>query len=240
MRFLAAVSTAVVLWMTAACDRKTTSPLETKTSEGQASEAPAGKSAARQDQALVRFINADPHGAPRDLWTGDTSLFTGIAYRAITPYVEIPSQATQFRLRETGKSQNLASVHDELFAGRSYTYIAMPGKNGSSSIAEISDDFKPPKAGKARVRLINATLGVTALDLHETGVAKKIGPGVRAGASTDFKDVDPGTFEIRPDKQPGSPQLTNLTVEPDRFYTFVVLGKAGDLDVVRIEERLDR
>jgi len=127
MRLLAAVLTVTTLW-TIGCDRKSSNPLETKTSEGQASEAPAGKAAARKDKALVRFLNADPSDTRRELWAGDARLFTGIAYRAITPYVEIPSQATQLRLRNENGTENIASIHDELFAGRSYTYVAMPGK----------------------------------------------------------------------------------------------------------------
>jgi hypothetical protein len=47
-------------------------------------------------------------------------------------------------------------------------------------------------------------------------------------------------FEIRPAQQPASPRLSNLTVEPDHYYTFVVLGPSGDLDALHIEERLDR
>jgi len=237
MRLLAAAIAATMLWI-AGCDRKSSSPLETKTSDGQASEAPAGKAAALKDKALVRFLNADPTETKRELWAGDARLFSGIAYRVITPYVEIPSQATQFRLRDENGTENIASVHDELFAGRSYTYVAMPGKN-RLSLVEISDDLSAPKPGKAKVRLINATFGVDHLDLHESGVAKKIGT-VQAGASTDFKDVDPGTFEIRPAKQPVSPRLSNLMVEPDHFYTFVVLGPSGALDALRVEERLDR
>jgi len=237
MRFLAAALAAATLWTTG-CDRKTASPLETKTSGGQASEAPAGKSAARKDKALVRFVNGDPSATPKELWLGDARLFSGIAYRAVTPYVEVPSQANQFRLREENGTDSIASVHDELFAGRSYTYVAMPGKS-RLSLAEISDDLAPPKPGKAKVRLINATLEIDHLDLHRTGVAKKIGT-VQAGASTDFKDVDPGTFEIRPAKQPLSARLSNLIVEPDHFHTFVILGRSGDLDALLIEEHLDR
>jgi len=237
MRLLAAVLAVTTLW-TIGCDRKSSSPLETKTSEGQASEAPAGKAAARKDKALVRFLNADPSDTRRELWAGDARLFTGLAYRAITPYVEIPSQATQLRLRNENGTENIASIHDELFAGRSYTYVAMPGKN-RLSLVELSDDLAAPKPGKAKVRLINATFGVDHLDLHRSGVAKKIGT-VQAGASTDFKDVDPGSFEIRPAKQPVSPRLSNLTVDADHFYTFVVLGPSGDLDALRVEERLDR
>lgn len=238
MRLLAAALAATTLW-TAGCDRKTASPLETKTSDGQASEAPAGKAAARKDKALVRFVNADPSGTPKELWLGDTRLFTAIAYRAITPYVEIPSQATQFRLRDEHGTKNLASVHDELFAGRSYTYVALPGKKGLS-LAEMSDDLAPPKPGKAKVRLINATQGVDHLDLYRSGVEKRLGAGVQTGASTEFKDVDPGIFEIRSAKQPMPPRLSNLMVEADHFHTFLVLGRSGDLDALLIEEHLDR
>jgi hypothetical protein len=47
------------------CDSKTSTPSTTTTSEGDVTTAPAGKAAAREDTALVRFINADP-GLRRD------------------------------------------------------------------------------------------------------------------------------------------------------------------------------
>jgi len=238
MRILLAGLSGLIIWM-AGCDRKTTAPLETTTSEGQASQAPAGTAAARKDHALVRFVNADPGSEAQELWTSDMRLFAGIGYKTVTPYIEIPSQATQFRLREGAGQKDLADVHDELFAGRSYTYVAMRGKDGRSSLAEVSDDLTPPKAGKAKVRVINATQGVDNLYLYMEGVTNKIGQRVRTGAVTEFKDVDPGTFEIHPATRPAVPRLSKLIVERDHFYTFVVLGQSDDLDVVRVEEHME-
>lgn len=238
MRTLATL-TLTILW-TCGCDRKSETPLETKTSEGTVSEAPAGATAARKDQALVRFMNADPAPTGKELWAGDTRIFSGVEFKALTPYQEIPSQATQFRLLETSGAKNVDAVHDQIFAGRSYTYVAMPGKKGVSSLAAISDDLGPPKNGKARVRVINASLDMDHLALHMSGSSKKIGSTVRTGASSDFTDLEPGTYEIRIAERAPVARLSNLSVQADKFYTFVVVGQNADPEVIRVEERLDR
>jgi hypothetical protein len=64
--------------------------------------------------------------------------------------------------------------------------------------------------------------------------------GVDASVVTSFTDVDEGTLEIRPVNRPAPPQLSNLKVEADRLYTFVVVGTSGGLELVRIEDRIEQ
>ncbi|MCU1335751.1 MAG: hypothetical protein JWO19_1332 [Bryobacterales bacterium] len=229
---------ALQAWL-AGCERRTTTTSETVTSDGQKSQAPPGVDAARHDRALIRFINADPAGKPRELWSLDTRVFSNVPYKGITAYVDVPTKVLQFRVRETDGPDNLITAREELFAGRHYTLIAIPRTDGTSILQKISDDLNQPKPGQAKIRVINATPGVDNLDLYRAGSNKKIEKGVDADASTGFKAVDPGVFEIRPARQPVAPRLTNLAVEANGFYTFLVVGRAGDLDVVRIEDKLN-
>ena len=239
MRYrLAGTACIALLVLISGCTRKTTSASETVTSEGQKSQAPPGADAARQDRALIRLVNADPAGKPRELWSADTRLFSDVAYKAVTPYVEVPTKVLQFRLRETDGPDDLVRSREELFAGRHYTLVAIPRKDGTSSLLKISDDLDPPKPGVAKVRIINATIGVDNLDLYRAGSKMKIEKGVDSQVATSFAEVDPGTLDIRPARQPVAPRLVKLPVEADRFHTFVVVGKTGDLDVIGIKDQL--
>lgn len=238
MRYALVVAAGTVLACMSACERKTTSASETVT-DGHKSEAPPGVAVAREDRALVRFLNADPTGKPRELWSSDARVFSQVPYKSITPYVEVPTKVLQFRVRETEGPEDLITAREELFAGRHYTLVAIPRKDGTSILLKISDDLNQPKPGQAKVRVINATADVDNLDLYRAGSKKKIEKGVDADASTKFTEVDPGMFEIRPAKQPVVPRLTKLPVDANRFYTFMVVGKTGDLDVVRIEDKLN-
>jgi hypothetical protein len=75
--------------------------------------------------------------------------------------------------------------------------------------------------GQARVRLINATTDVDDLDLYIAGTKTRLQHGIDTSMVTSVTDVDPGTLEIRPQNKPAPPQLSNLKVEADRFYTFM-------------------
>ncbi len=52
-------------------------------------------------------------------------------------------------------------------------------------------------------------------------------------------DVDDLDLYIEPN-QPTFQQLSNLEVEADHLYTFIVTGTAGHLDVVRVEGLIER
>jgi hypothetical protein len=78
------------------------------------------------------------------------------------------------------------------------------------------------------------------LDLYTAGTEERIEKGVDATDSTSFLDVDVGTFEIRQARQVAAPRLSNLRVEGGRLYTFVVVGKPGDLDVVVVADQLNQ
>jgi hypothetical protein len=221
------------------CSPKTSTPSETTTSEGQQYEAPAGKTAARDATALIRFMNADPKGS-KDIQVSDMPIISDVAYRSITPFQEIKPGVTQFKLHEGGGKDSLATSQQELFFGQHYTLIALPKGNHMSRLAIMTDNLAAVDPGKARVRLINATPDVNDLDLYLAGTKMRIQHGVDASMETSFTDVNPGILEIHPVNGPTAPQLSNLAIEANRLYTFVVVGNSSALDVVRIEDRIRR
>jgi len=237
MRTFAIATSTLMLLCSAACEKKTTSPSITTTSEGQVSSAPSSKEAAKENVALIRFLNADSSGRPRELWLDKAKLFTDVTYKSITPYTEVERVAGRLRLREANGSDDLASTNLDIIAGRHYTLVAVPQKDGTSNLLDMSDDLSSPKPGYVRVRIINAS-GVDDLTLYRAGTKERIQNDVDAGWRSRYADTKAGSFDLRSPKRAAAPALLNIQLEPDRVYTLVVVGKAPALDIVRIEDQL--
>jgi hypothetical protein len=181
-------------------------------------------------------MNADPDGTGMDIVVAGEPVFSNVAYKTTAPYKEMPKVLgeLQFELREAGGTEILGTNRRSLLLGRHYTLVSLPTDNHMARLALTMDNLFQVEPGRARVRLINATPDVEDLDLYIAGTESVIQHGVDAGVVTSFTDVDEGTLEIRPADRPAPPQLSNLTVEAGRLYTFVVVGTSGDLDLVRI------
>lgn len=219
------------------CSKSSDAPSVTVTSEGQKVESPAAKDAARENQGLVRFINADPSGTARELLIDKTPLFRDVAFKSVTGFVEVPRQAVKIRLREPGGLEDLANTNLEVTPGRHYTLVAVPGKNGATLLYDIGDDLENPETGHVKVRLINAT-SVNDLNLYRDGTKTKVQKNVDAGYPSRISEAPAGVFDIRADRRPQAPMLSNIQLEPDRLYTLVVVGDPKQLEIVTVEDRL--
>lgn len=225
----------LALWMMS-CKPGTTSPSTEPT-------------AARNDKALVRFINADPVGT-MDILVDGTPTFSDVAYKMATSYQEIPAHVRQFELRKRGGANALAVSRRELFQGRHYSVVALPQQTRGepaqvppryvSGLAILSDDLIWLEPGEAAVRLINATYNVEDLDVYLQGTDKRIGHGVDPGIAESVTTLRPATIEIRQRDHPAYEKLTGLKVQGDRLYTFIVTGVSRALDLVSVENRIER
>ena len=185
----------------------------------------------------MRFVNADLDRTGADVVSASGTLFSNVAAKGVTGYLDVPRGRTQFKLRAPGGADDLATIGNrELIPGRHYMLVALPRKKGTTSLAILSDWLGLIEPGQTRVRLINATTDVDDLDLFIAGTTSHVLHGLDVGrtATPSFADMDAGTVEIRTPSQPAPTLFAKLTVETNRFYTFVVVGSAGALDLIRI------
>jgi hypothetical protein len=225
------------------CNRtkKTEQPTQTEAG-GQTSVAPSGKSVAKNDRALVRFLNADPSGRRYDLWFGDSRTYTNVKYQRLTPYDELPASRDEFRLSSAGadKTQPLAANSQGLSAGMRYTVIAIPKADGKLTLNVLEDDVNPPEAGKAKVRVINAAPNTGEMDVTRAGGDGPLFKGVNFDSATAYKNVEPTmtTLEVRIKAQKQVALTTNLNLAPGKTYTIVVAGGLGNarLEAIPIED----
>src|SRR5262245_53259763 len=127
----------LALGFMAACtsESERTEPVATKTDKGASTAAPA-KEAEKRDKALVRVVHALPGFAAVDTFVGDTKEFNNVAYKAVTPYKEVPDVQKLFAIRPAGKdsSQPFAQNSEGISGGDHYTVIAMPAPDGKATL----------------------------------------------------------------------------------------------------------
>lgn len=222
----------------AGCSRlrsEQTGPVTTKTEQGTTTAPPASEAAARKG-ALVRFVHAVPGLAPVDLFAGDTRAFEGLIYKHVAAYRELPGASGLYRLRLAGQEtgEPLAEKTEGFGAGRHHTIVAFPAtgsglfsKGEGVEMRFIADEFDPPAAGRARVRVVNASPDLGDVDLYATGRAEPLVKGAKTGAATAYAEAEPAGagLEVRR----AGENITTLTVpgakvEAGRFYTVFLVG----------------
>ena len=242
------------LLLVAGCQRQQQEPVHSTTSQGGTSTAPSGQSADNRGFALVRFVNAAPTMASADAYMDSVNVFSGVSYKTITPYKEVPDGRHTFRLhretaesRESDKDRNRPENSESLSGGGYYTIVLLPPdvkagdrddrtqggadrnrKDMQPKIEVVKDDFGSPSTDKAKVRVINAAAGYDDLDLYAPSKDDAIISSVGFNGKHGYKDIDPMTaaLQIRESSKNKTTLATvpNRSFEAGKAYTIVVTG----------------
>lgn len=247
---------------TIACGNKTQQATNTNT-EGAASQAQSGRQAAIQKMALVRFADGAP-GHPVDLWFGEQKAFSDVGYKTVTPYKELPGERHDFKLVRSGENNpdtSKTTNSEGLTSGDHYTIVASLDKDGKEKLDVINDRLTEPAAGKAKMRVINAS--AEEVDVYSpaamnatSGSADRAGnpargsmndeskwfSGVDQASSTSYKEVEPmnANLQVRPTNRHRAGVKAPVDLNPGKMYTLVVVGGAHGqaLSAVRVEDEL--
>lgn len=224
--------------LAAACNtNRDTGAVTSKTSEG-TTNAPASETMDNKGLALVRVINAIP-GNAAVIFAGDSTAFSGVAYKTATGFQKIPDDRFNFKLGSP--DHPLAENHENLSGGGHYTIVAMPDQGGADkrNLRVLDDELKPVPTDKARVRVINAIPSDLEISAYVRGRADPLFDGINFKSEAGWKEIDPiaGTLEIRPQgKKNVLTSLPNVKLEGGKSYTFVVAGRSAKPDIIRVED----
>lgn len=227
-----------------ACDKtKDTGAVTTTTATGTTT-TPATEVAEAHGTAMVRVVNADPALKSAVVYAGDSTAFTGVAYKETTKFKEMPDDAFTFKVAAPGQSPDSAmgDNHEKLATGGRYTVIAFADEGSPTTKANVrvlNDDLQPMTNGKARIRFINAAANAGELDLVSRGQKDAIFEGVNFRNEAGWKDVDPmtGTLIIRPQhKQNVLATIGSVNLKAGESYTYIVTGKQGALNVIKFTD----
>ena len=254
-RLALSATAAALLLFAAGCARlgsEQAGPLMTKTDAGTTTApAPAAEAAARKN-ALVRFVHAVPGLASVDLFAGDGKAFDAVAYKSVTAYRELPGASGLYRLRLAGQEtgEPLAEKSEGFGTGRHHTVVAFPAAGGLFSKADgvelrfLADEFEPPAAGRARVRVVNVAADLGDVDVYATGRAEPLHKAAKAGAATSYVEAEPsgaGLEVRRAGENVATLAVPALKMEAGRLYTVFLVGGtkgASRLEAFVVEDRL--
>jgi hypothetical protein len=244
---LRAILAIASLLLSTACSKEANqnSPVTTTTNTG-TTNAPASTEVKQRGNALVRVIDAVPGGPAVEVFADDSKIFSGIAYKTASPYKEVSGERHTFRIRPAGQdtAQPLAENSEGLSDGKHYTVVATASSDGKPTLYVYNDDLVPPPAGKARVRVLNASPEAGEVDVYAKQGNKKLFGGVNALTISSYSEFDPmtGAIEVRPaGKNNAVLTLPNARFEAGNNYTVAIFGKTSGtpkLESMIIEDRV--
>jgi len=213
----------------------------TSKANGKTTTAPASDAVEARDKALVRVINASPADPTLNVYAGDSAAFSAVAFKQATPYREIPDNLFDFQIKGAPNAEPLAQNRENLHDGGHYTIVALPDQGGPEkrNLRVLNDDLKPVPADKARVRFINGVASDTDMDLYISGRKDALFDGVNFKSEAGWNEFDPmsGTLTVRGDNgQATLATLPNVKLDGGKSYTFVLTGKRGKLQLLKIED----
>jgi hypothetical protein len=216
----------VGLALLAACSgAKTEKPVVTNAADTTVSAS--GVDAARRGKSMVRLVNAVPGAAAVDLTADDKSVFTAVAYKAVTPYAEIGDNMVKLHLQGAGGAV-LADNSETMTDGYRYTVIALPKKDGGVDLKVVRDEVIPD-SGKVKLRVIHAAPGMGEIDVLVPGEKEPLFDNVNYATEAGYKDLAPmtGVLEIRGEHGAAPIRVKSMKFEAGKAYTVIISGPTG-------------
>jgi hypothetical protein len=194
--------------------------------------------AAAGDVGYVRLAHLSPDTPNVDVYLttvgggGKPQVFPGVGYGTVSSYLSVPTGTYAVAMRASGAPATdppVLTTDVTVAAGKAYM-VAGVGKHADLGLKVINDDLAPPPAGKAKVRVVQASVRAPVLDLAIQGGAT-IATGVGFATTTDYLAVDPGRWTLRVQGANGGPTGTLAAhLVAGNVYSLLVLdGKDSGL-----------
>jgi len=225
------------------CGRSTDDASVASQTPSGTSAAPPASAADARDQALVRVVHAVPGTNAIDVLADNQPLAAAVSYGAVTPYKELPATADNFAVRAAGQESAapLAENSEAIMSGSHYTLVAFPGKGEEKATLQVvTDTVATPANGKARLRIIQASADVEAIDVTARNVKDSLFDDVAFKETTSYEEVDPTTsLDLRSADGKRVLARSVVKIEAGKSYTVVVAGRTSGspaLDAFVIED----
>jgi hypothetical protein len=183
----------------------------------------------------VRLAHLSPDTPDVDVYlsavggSGRPQVFPGVGYGVVSKYLSVPAGTYAVAMRVAGAPASdppVLTTNVTVVAGKAYL-VAGVGKHADLGLKVIEDDLTPPRSGKAKVRVVQASLRAPALDLSIAG-GGTIATGVPFATTTDYFQVQPGRWTLRAQGAGGGPTATlPVHLAAGNVYSVLVLDAPG-------------
>src|SRR5262249_44036186 len=194
-------------------------------------------SASAASVGYVRLAHLSPDTPEVDVYLSSVSgglapkKFPGVGYGVVSDYLTLPTGAYAVAMRVAGapgSSPPVLSTQVTVGAGKAYT-VAGVGKHADLGLRVIEADLTLPDRGKAKVRVVQASLQAPVLNVSVAS-GSTIADGVQFASTTDYREVDQGSWTVNL-QQPGSGRTSTVkyTLTSGNVYSLIVLDRPGGL-----------
>jgi hypothetical protein len=183
----------------------------------------------------VRLAHLSPDTPAVDVYLRSQSgavpekTFPGVAYGALSDYLRLPTGVYAVAMRKAGAAKTSAPVLTTQVTvddGAAYT-VAGVGRYADLGLRVLRDDLKLPSGGDAKVRIVQASVRAPVLDV-DVDNGTSIGDDVAFATTTDYREVNPGTWTLKVQPSGGGAASTlPCTLTGGSVYSLLILDKKG-------------
>jgi hypothetical protein len=184
----------------------------------------------------VRLAHLSPDTPDVDVYLDSVSskmkeqVFPGVGYGTVSPYLTLPVGEYSVSMRLAGadpKTPPVLTTDASVAAGHAYT-VAGVGRHADLGLRIFNDDLSSPANGKAKVRIIQASIKDPRLTVSMTD-GERIGTNVSFATTTAYRQVDAGSFSIVVTPSGGGQSARlHVNLKPDTVYSLLILdGKTA-------------
>jgi hypothetical protein len=191
----------------------------------------------------VRVIHASPGAPAVDVLVDGQPFVKNLVFGSATDYAPLPEGKYEVQIVPTGQAADnaLTDKDVEVTSGNAYIIaVENPLNDIKTSLYEINLDALD--YGKARVRVINDSPDAGKIDVVQRGGDQLFG-GVDSGDTTDYKDIDAGTYSLDIRKNDETLfSATDLAIKAGRAYDIFAIGQVADnsLALLLLETNVSR
>jgi hypothetical protein len=191
--------------------------------------------AAAASNGYVRLAHLSPDTPRVDVYLSSPSgaveeqRFDGVGYGDVSRYNLLPTGTYAIAMRAAGSAPSIAPVitaQVTVAAGKAYT-VAGVGRFADLGLRVIDDDLALPPGGKAKVRIIQASVRAPVLGVS-TAAGQSIASDVAFASTTPYKLVNPGYWTVN--LQPaggGQPSTLQANCKSGNVYSLIVVDAPG-------------
>jgi hypothetical protein len=194
--------------------------------------------AAAAGVGYVRLAHLSPDTPAVDVYLSSVTgaipqqKFDAVAYGTVSKYLSLPPGTYAVAMRKKGDPSSAApvlSTQATVEEGKAYT-VAGTGKFADLGLRVIPDDLGLPAGGKAKVRVVQASVKQPTLDVAVSG-GPKIAEGVTFATTTSYQTVDPGRWTLRLAAPGATGAATTVTapLKAGAVYSLIILDGSNGL-----------
>ncbi|MEO5902161.1 MAG: DUF4397 domain-containing protein [Ilumatobacteraceae bacterium] len=186
----------------------------------------------------VRFGHFAPAQAPVDLYVDGNQVATGVAFKTVSGYLNLPAGTHTFAVKPAGDAgaAYLFSAEAGVQANNAETIAAVTTRDGLA-VTVYDDALATPTAGQSLVRFIHSAPDVAAVDIAIEG-GPIVASNVPYASATPYVPIDPGTYNVdvlEAGTQNVVVKVAGWSIQPGvQSSVIVIKGLDGKLDVVPV------